>query len=146
MKKLSLALALLGLSASAAYAGGIDYQEPEESGVFIIGAEALYVESMGSDFIYAVQGARGSNNNVVGRSLQVDGDYQFGYHVDIGYAMPGDGADISLGYTHLSTDDSETRGSVSGTLFTGYEYMGATSCPICSSTGTWAQANSTSCI
>lgn len=117
MKKLSLALALLGLSSTAAYAGGIDYQEPEESGVFIIGAEALYVSPQGSDFVYGLQYSSDSNNNTLGRSLQVDSDFQFGYHIDVAYAMPGDGADISLGYTHLNADTRKNKGSVDGATF-----------------------------
>jgi len=117
MKKLSLALALLGLSSTAAYAGGIDYQEPEESGVFMIGLEALYVAPNGSDFLYALQMQQDSNNNSIGRSLGVDSDYQFGYHIDVAYAMPGDGPDISLGYTRLDTNDSESKAGVSGSLF-----------------------------
>jgi hypothetical protein len=117
MKKLSLALALLGLSSTAAYAGGIDYQEPEESGVFMIGLEALYVRPHGSDFVYALQYKTDNANNVYGRSLQVDPDYQFGYHVDVAYAMPGDGPDISLGYTHLRTDDHENKGAINSSNF-----------------------------
>lgn len=117
MKKLSLALALLGLSSTAAYAGGIDYQEPEESGVFIIGLEALYVRPHGSDFVYGLQYTTDATNNVLGRSLQVDPDYQFGYHVDVAYAMAGDGPDISLGYTHLCTDDHENKGGISAASF-----------------------------
>lgn len=117
MKKLSLALALLGLSSTAVYAGGIDYQEPEESGVFVVGVEALYVQPHSSDFLYALQTTTDFNNNTTGRVLGVDPDYQFGFHVDVAYAMPGDGPDISLGYTSLSTDDSENKGGISGSLF-----------------------------
>lgn len=117
MKKLYVALALLGLCSTSVLAGGVDYQEPEESGVFIVGAEALYVRPHGSDFLYALQFTTDANNNSIGRSLQVDPDFQFGYHVDIAYAMPGNGPDISLGYTHLCTDDHENKGAVSGNGF-----------------------------
>jgi len=108
MKKLNLALMLLGLSSASAFAGGIDYQEPEESGVFIMGIEALYVQPTGSDFVYGIQ-----NNSTV----QIDPSYDWGYHVDLGYAMPGNGPDFNLGYTHLSSEESENRADISAATF-----------------------------
>lgn len=119
MKKLSLALALLGLSSTATYAGGIDYQEPEESGAFTVGVEALYVQPNGNNFLYGYKTAGD-------RLLTVDPDHQFGYHMDIGYAMPGDGPDISLGYTRFDADDSESSTGVSS-LFSGISLTNATS-------------------
>jgi len=113
MKKLSLALAMLGLGSTIAYAGGIDYQEPDDAGVFTIGAEALYVRPTDGNFVYGIQGTS-SSTQVVGRTLSNNPDFQWGYHLDIAYATPGDGPDISLGYTDLNTEDKQTRAALIG--------------------------------
>jgi hypothetical protein len=127
MKKLSLALALLGLSSTATYAGGIDYQEPEDAGMFSVGVEALYVQPNGSDFLYGQKTVSSSATSTVNRSLGVDGDYQWGYHVDVQYVLPGDGPDITLGYTHLDSDDSESKSGLSSTAFSGITIPAAAS-------------------
>ena len=119
MKKLSLALVLLGLSSTAAYAGGIDYQEPEESGVFMIGVEALYAQACDGDFLYAYNETV-ANGNTVRRQYSPDFDYQWGYHIDIGYAMPGDGPDFTLGWTHLDMDESDSRGAIASSNFSNF--------------------------
>ncbi len=104
MKKLSLGLALLGLSTSLAYAGAIDY---EESGLFSVGAEALYVQPSSDNFTYINTRESLSNGGYSQRNHNVDPDYDWGWHVDIGYVMPGDGADFTLGWTQLDTTDRD---------------------------------------
>ena len=126
MKKLSLALAMLGFGSTIAYAGGIDYQEPDDAGVFTIGVEALYVRPTDGNFAYGVQGTQ-SNNQFIGRTVSNDSDFQWGYHLDLTYAMPGDGADVSVGYTNLNTEDSQNRSSLLGNydsarIRTSYDY------------------------
>ena len=117
MKKLKLALMLLGLSSTAAYAGGIDYQEPEESGVFMVGVEFHYAQPCDSDFLFAEQETADANNNVVAQNYGVDFDYDWVYHLDLGYAMPGDGPDFELGFTKLCIANRETKAQVSGSNF-----------------------------
>lgn len=114
MKKLSLALAMLGFGSTVAYAGGIDYQEPDDAGVFTIGVEALYVRPTDGNFAYGVQGTQNNSGQIVGRTVSNDSDFQWGYHLDLAYATPGDGPDISVGYTNLDTEDSQNRSSLVG--------------------------------
>ena len=118
MKKLSLALMLMGLSSTAAYAGGIDYQEPEESGVFMIGVELLYANVCDSDFLFAER-EETTDGNTVFQNFGLDFDYDWAYHIDVAYAMPGDGPDIYLGFTSICTDDSKTRSQINGTNLNG---------------------------
>ena len=110
MKKLSLGIALLGLSASLAHAGGMDY---DESGVFTVGVEFLYVEPVNSDFLYANVFDSSSTNFFAQKSRNIDSDYDWSYHIDVAYTMPGNNPNFTLGYTYLDTRDSDS------TLFQG---------------------------
>lgn len=117
MKKYGFAFALAGMISTAGYAGSIDYEEPEKSGVFIIGAEALYYQPKDSNFVYARQDSIDANNFTEGRSYGLNSDYQWGWHVDVAYAFAENGLDLSLGYTNLCTDVSTSKGSISGNNF-----------------------------
>ena len=115
MKKLSLGLALLGLSTSLAYAGGIDY---EESGVFNIGVEGLYSQPGDTDLTYVYTRVDDGNSGYSQHNRRVDPDYDWGWHIDVGYVMPGDGPDFTLGWTQLDTTDRDNTNLSGLTLIT----------------------------
>ncbi len=113
MKKLSLGLALLGLSTSLAHAGGVDY---EESGIFTVGAAFLYAEPANGDFLYANTFDSGNVNFQGHKARSNDPSFDWGYRININYAMAGDSPDFSLSWTNLDTSDTDS------TSFVGYTF------------------------
>lgn len=111
MNKLLVGLSLLGISASV-FAGAIDY---EESGTFIYGAEAFFVRPGVSDFLYADKRKQESSSRESQKVFNVEPEYHAGFHFDIAYAFPADGAQVSLGWTHLDTEDKEIRRKINFT-------------------------------
>ncbi len=108
MKKLSIGLALLSLSSSFAYAGGVDY---EERGVFNVGVEFLYVEPSSSDFLYANMFGFQADSEISANNQKfkaVDPSNDWAYHVDLSYTMAGSNPNFTLGWTHLDTRDSSS--------------------------------------
>lgn len=129
-KKISLALAMLGLSA-VAFAGapgdqtvvpsGINLVAPDSVGVWSIGLEAMYVEPTSNEFTYAqtdsvpVAPAVGSYWS----NRQVDNEWQWGGTVDLTYMFPGNSRDVKLSWTHLfdSTSSNHTYLAAGQTFF-----------------------------
>lgn len=114
LKRITIALGLVGCSAVAiAGAPGNTMAQPLPSGVVLVapdsigawsfGIEALYVQPSAGNFQYA-QVVDGSQRN----NESVKPDYGWGGEADITYHFAGSSRDISLGYTHLDTDNSDT--------------------------------------
>ncbi len=127
IKKVTLCLiAILG-SASALAAGGNDMALPTASGVNLMaphqegswsfGAQANYFQPS-NDFNYAYEGQQtGTSPDVYNvNTHSVDQDSEWGWGVDVTYHFPGEGRDVTLAYTQLDTDhsDSATQGNGSG--------------------------------
>lgn len=133
IKQVSLALAALGLSMSAyaAYPSDevmpvappmVNVTIPQQIGSWTIGLEALYEESNNSDFHYGASQITTTAANIATVSrhtLKTDMDNDWGGHIDLGYNFAGDGRYVKLGYTHLTTNDSESTSRDSGTLLNG---------------------------
>ena len=118
MKKLNIGLMLLGLTSTTVLAGGVDYQEPTERGIFKVGVEALYAQASDSDFLYAVHSAT-ANGNTNHRNYSVDFSDNWGYHIDVAYEMAAQDPDFYLGWTHLHLNHAEEKTGVAGSVLLG---------------------------
>ncbi|MFN7096399.1 MAG: Lpg1974 family pore-forming outer membrane protein [Gammaproteobacteria bacterium] len=129
MTKITLALAMIGLSA-AAFAGapgnqmvaptGTPVIAPDSTGTWSFGLEALYMMS-NTNFQYAtVADGAGTNHN-----QSVNGDWNWGGEADISYMFPGSSRDVAVSYTYLNQDGGTdhtngTAGTLSGVLGSGF--------------------------
>ncbi len=125
IKKISVGLlALAGVSGSA-FAGhvedvtlpaapaAINVTAPVQQGSWSFGLEALYQQTDNSDFQYAIVEG-GTDANEVNRTKTVDPDHHWGGHADVTYNFAGNGRFVTLGYTHLDTDDSNSTAVAAG--------------------------------
>lgn len=141
IKQVSLALAALGLSMSAyaAYPSDevmpvappmVNVTIPQQIGSWTIGLEALYEESNNSAFHYAasqITTTVAAITTVNRHTYATDMDPDWGGHIDIGYNFAGDGRYVKLGYTHLTTNDSEDTHRDSGSILNGIGFGAASS-------------------
>ncbi len=70
----------------------------------------LYFQPTNSDLDYALVDSN-SDQHPQGKTVEVDPSHHFGFNILAGYRFPTTNSDISLNYTYLNTDDSD---SVSG--------------------------------
>jgi len=107
IKRLSLALVALGLSAPAFADSTV--LVPSQHGGFKAGIDALYLRPTSSDLSYATNLSFPSSD-VTGfeRNASVDPSYDWGFYVQVGYLFPCTGNDITLGYTYLRSDDTDS--------------------------------------
>lgn len=107
VKHLSVALVALGLGMPA-FADSI-VMVPSQHGGFKVGIDALYLRASNSDLIYATSLAPTRDILVDSEKNQiVDMDYQWGFYVQAGYLFSCTGNDLTLGYTRLHTDESNS--------------------------------------
>jgi len=127
IKKISLALGLLGLSASAAYAGHVEellpvapptvcVTIPQQAGSWVFGGELLYWAAANGDLHYGstlaseLESTTAPVNTIdFRRTHVVEPDYDIGYHIDVGYNFEGDGRYVQLGWTHLDANEASSR-------------------------------------
>lgn len=130
MKKISLALATAGLTASlGAYAAvPTDAQPfqvvvPNLKGGLEVTLEGLLLRPSTSDLDYAATNTLGFTFNPVvpsiaftnPKSLQsIDPDYNFGFRVGLGYVFPDSGNDVQLNWTHFDHSDSDSVATLPG--------------------------------
>lgn len=126
MKRITLALVMAGLSASAfagapkdqvAMPSGINLIAPDSIGVWSFGVEALYMEPTNNDFQYAqttdTVGANASSNNE-----STDREHHWGGTVDATYLFAGNSRDVKLSFTHIDFDSSDHTGVDAGDILT----------------------------
>jgi len=109
MKKLSLTLALLGLSTSYAQAGSVDQQVDTANASFSVGAELLFVQTSNSFLYGKLVSSDDKKINNVTRYEVVKPDYSYGYHVDLGYHPSDENPSFRLGMTQLISNDTEAK-------------------------------------
>jgi hypothetical protein len=119
MKRLSIALAALGLSASAfaAYPAATDPTEvsvPLLPGGFVVGATAYYLQPSDSngDLDYAIISGFAAAPAFFSEIKAVEPEYDWGWGVNVGYIFPGTGNDINASWFHLDTEETDTVGSL----------------------------------
>jgi hypothetical protein len=106
-KRLFCALLALGLSAPAFAESAVVV--PSQHGGFKVGVDALYLRATSSDLDYATL-----FSNTIGASpllatnASVDPSYTWGFYVQVGYLVPCTGNDITLGYTYLRPNDTDS--------------------------------------
>jgi hypothetical protein len=118
MKRLSLALATIGLSAATLHAtAAFNVTVPQLSGGLVVGATGLLLEPGAShgDLDYASV----NNNNSVGSNGQVqtktvEPGFDLGFGVNLGYIFRNTGNDVNLSYWHLNTNDSDAVNAPGG--------------------------------
>jgi hypothetical protein len=110
-KCLSLALLALGLSAPAFADSAVVV--PSQQGGFKIGVDALYLRATNSDLDYATSAV--FPNGVVipltllnTRNAAVDPSFDWGFYAQVGYLFPCTGNDITLSYTYLRNNDTDS--------------------------------------
>jgi len=129
MTKMTIALAMLGLSA-AAFAGapgnqvvapsGVNLIAPDSVGVWSIGLEAMVVQPTNNQFTYAKSEASafsvgpGLSFNYANRARNqsVDPKWQWGGTIDLTYMFPGSSRDVKLAWTHLFDQTSSNRTTI----------------------------------
>lgn len=114
MKRLSIALAAIGLTASAlaALPAATDptlVAVPQLPGGFVIGGTAYYLESSFShgDLNYASLNT-GTTAFFSSELRSVEPGYDWGWGVNIGYIFPNTGNDVNLSYFYLDTDHHDS--------------------------------------
>lgn len=133
IKRVSLALVALGLSASAYAAHPVEEMLPaapptvavtipQQTGSWSVGVEALYQALGTNDFNFATSGDASLVGNegqtgdlyythieghMSAKSHDVKPNYDWGWQVDVAYLFPGNGNDVELSWKHI--DSSETR-------------------------------------
>ncbi len=117
IKRLSIALIALGLSAPAFADCTFDVTVPNQQGGFTFGADGLYLRpsssSTGFDVVDTTSVVTPSPNltviNTDSNIRRLDPKYHWGFDIVAGYRFPCTGNDIMATWTHLNdTRDSET--------------------------------------
>lgn len=112
MKRLSIALATIGLSAGAlaALPAATDptiVNVPQLPGGFVIGGTGFYVEPSDSNGDLDYASINTGTGTAFSSSLQnVQPGYDWGWGANIGYIFPNTGNDINLSYLQFSTTQS----------------------------------------
>ena len=125
-KRITLALAMIGLSASAfagapgnqvAMPSGINLIAPDSVGVWSFGIEALYFQPANNEYQYGqlVSSPTVANNNA--RNQSVGNSYDWGGTIDATYLFPGNSRDVKLSYTHIRFSNSDTTSVAGGQAF-----------------------------
>jgi hypothetical protein len=107
LKRLSLALLALGLSAPAFADNCV--MVPSQQGGFKVGIDALYLRPTNNDLNYATVIAFPTNFAAgFERNAIVDPSFDWGFYAQVGYLFPCTGNDLTLGYTYLRTDEKNS--------------------------------------
>lgn len=116
LKRITFALGLIGISFSAvagapgnnmAIPSGTVLTAPDSDSGWSFGIEGMYVQPLDNNFQYVQVN---NNNQSVGNS------YQWGGAADITYHFDGNSRDVTLGYTHLDSSDSDTTNAAVGEM------------------------------
>jgi hypothetical protein len=117
MKKVSLALATAGLTASLGAfaamptdAAPFQLVVPNLKSGMDITLEGLYLQPTNSDLDYATVASTTASGFVVTNNTNVqtvDPDYNFGFRVGLGYTFEDSGNDVQLAWTHFSHTDND---------------------------------------
>jgi hypothetical protein len=121
IKRLSLALVALGLSAPAFADSTV--LVPSQHGGFKIGVDALYLRPTNTHLDYATVVTTQANfAGGYDYNKSVTPSFDWGVYAQIGYLFPCTSNDLTLGYTYLRTNDSDELAapapSVNGTTAT----------------------------
>jgi len=82
---------------------------PSQHGGFKVGIDALYLRANGSGLDYATTVTSPTNFSLgFNRNATVDPSYDWGVYAQIGYLFPCTGNDLTLGYTYLNSDNSDS--------------------------------------
>ena len=125
IKRLSLALVALGLSAPAFADSTV--LVPSQHGGFKVGIDALYLRPSNSDLNYATVVLPPDGFFTAGsqRNSFVDPAYDWGFYAQIGYLFPCTGNDLTLGYTYLRSDETDSVIAGSGATIAVVPFLGA---------------------
>lgn len=125
IKRVSLALVALGLSASAYAAHPVEEMLPaappvvavtipQQIGSWAIGVEALYQAAANGDYNYATTASAVTTvaptvifTEIDTKTHSVDPSHGWGWEVDVAYLFPGNGNDVELSWKHLHTSESK---------------------------------------
>ena len=144
--KISLILLGLGLVNASAYAGAvaepmpvsndINVTAPDQSGMWSFGATAVLMQPSNTAFNYADENTFGFNNdgtvfNSDTKHHTVNEGYHWWFGVDVAYAFPGSGRDVTLAYEglhgttkdHTSIPDADNV--ILGSTFSNFLYATA---------------------
>lgn len=125
MRRLSLALSILGLSTSvlAALPATTDptlVAVPQLPGGFVIGGSALYLEPSVTKGALDYAFFRESTTNPFSiRRLDVEPGYDWGWGINLGYIFPNTGNDINVNYFHFDVDDTDFAQGPPGSISIG---------------------------
>lgn len=112
IKRLSLALLALGLSAPAFAADccSSSVLVPSQHGGFKVGIDALYLRPTSSGLDYATLVLNNQTNFALGyeRNQVIDPSYDWGVYAQVGYLFPCTGNDLTLGYTYLNNNNTSS--------------------------------------
>ena len=114
MKRISLALAAIGLTAGAfaALPAATDptvVNVPQLPGGFVVGATGFYLQPTNSngDLDFAtVNNVNNSGTSFSSKLHNVDPGYDWGWGINVGYIFPNTGNDVNLSYFQLDTSDT----------------------------------------
>lgn len=107
IKRLSLALVALGLSAPAFADSSV--LVPSQHGGFKVGIDALYLRPTNSDLGYATVITTPANSTIgYNNNRSVEPSFDWGVYAQIGYLFPATGNDLTLGYTYLSSNETDS--------------------------------------
>lgn len=117
MKRLTLALATIGLTAASFNASAeINISIPQLQGGLIAGITGLYVEpgSSHGDLDYVSVNNNSTSANPQLQAKAVEPGFDFGWGANLGYMFANTGNDVNLSYWHLNTSDSDSTNAPAG--------------------------------
>lgn len=120
MKRLSVALATIGLTAAAgAYAAlpaATDptlVNVPQLPGGFVLGVSGFYLEpsATNGDLDFASVNVNNNNNTTIFASKlhSVDASYDWGWGANVGYIFPNTGNDVNLSYFYFDSSNEDNH-------------------------------------
>jgi hypothetical protein len=132
MKRLSIALAAIGISAGAlaalpAATNPTEVSVPQLSGGFAVGVTGFYLQPSDSNGDLDYASSNVNNNSIAGTAApaftnvnlhNVNPGYDWGWGVNVGYIFPNTGNDVNLSYFNYRSDKTSST-SVAGFNFSG---------------------------
>ncbi len=108
-----LASTFIGLILSVPVFANSAVLVPSQHGGLKVGIDALYLRPTNSDLGYAINS---SSVPVLGflppdstdHNLNVDPSYDWGFYAQVGYLFPCTGNDLTVGYTYLRSDETDS--------------------------------------
>lgn len=119
MKRLTLMLAAIGLSATSLHAAAeLNVSVPQLKGGLTVGIQGIYAEPgiSNGDLDYATvvvpMNTTSAHPSATTETKSVEPDFDWGYGASIGYVFPNTGNDVNVSYWHLNANSKVSANAI----------------------------------